>query len=122
MPDNCTWICSVCGYVHRGPEPPDECPVCGVGPEDFEAGPAEAGGGGSSPAAGESCPMQDAPEMRRWASARPLPATQRAVWGPVEDLLTPDFLRAYSWGRGERRAGRCRTFTNDTCRSWMSGK
>ena len=30
-----TRICSVCGYVHRGPEPPEECPTCGVGPEDF---------------------------------------------------------------------------------------
>ncbi|HAG11047.1 MAG TPA: MBL fold metallo-hydrolase [Desulfotomaculum sp.] len=23
------WKCRVCGYVHEGPEPPDECPVCG---------------------------------------------------------------------------------------------
>ncbi len=22
------WICTVCGYVHEGDEPPDECPVC----------------------------------------------------------------------------------------------
>lgn len=31
------WKCLVCGYVHRGSAPPDECPVCGAGPEDFEA-------------------------------------------------------------------------------------
>jgi nitrite reductase (NADH) large subunit len=30
------WICEVCGYIHRGSEPPDECPVCGVGKEFFE--------------------------------------------------------------------------------------
>ena len=30
-----TWICDVCGYEHEGDHPPDECPVCGVGPEDF---------------------------------------------------------------------------------------
>lgn len=24
------WICSVCGYVHEGPEPPKKCPRCGV--------------------------------------------------------------------------------------------
>jgi nitrite reductase (NADH) large subunit len=24
------WVCQVCGYVHYGPEPPDECPVCGA--------------------------------------------------------------------------------------------
>ena len=23
------WICSVCGYVHTGEEPPEKCPVCG---------------------------------------------------------------------------------------------
>ena len=28
--------CIVCGYVHEGPEPPQECPLCLVGPEDFE--------------------------------------------------------------------------------------
>jgi len=22
------WVCSVCGYVHEGPEAPDVCPVC----------------------------------------------------------------------------------------------
>lgn len=30
------WRCSVCGYVHRGPEPPDFCPVCGSSKEMFE--------------------------------------------------------------------------------------
>lgn len=48
MAEATTWICSVCGYVHRGTEPPDECPVCGVGPEDFEAGPDEPAGAGDS--------------------------------------------------------------------------
>ena len=27
--------CEVCGYVHRGPEPPQTCPVCGVGADQF---------------------------------------------------------------------------------------
>lgn len=31
------WRCNVCGYIHEGPEPPNECPVCGVGPEEFSA-------------------------------------------------------------------------------------
>ncbi len=30
------WRCKVCGYIHEGPTPPDICPVCGVGPEEFE--------------------------------------------------------------------------------------
>ena len=27
--------CEVCGYVHRGAAPPETCPVCGVGPDQF---------------------------------------------------------------------------------------
>lgn len=30
------WVCRVCGYVYEGPEPPNECPVCGAGAEMFE--------------------------------------------------------------------------------------
>jgi len=24
------WKCTVCGYIHTGPEPPEKCPVCGA--------------------------------------------------------------------------------------------
>lgn len=24
------WECTVCGYIHTGPEPPEKCPVCGA--------------------------------------------------------------------------------------------
>lgn len=30
------WRCLVCGYVHNGSEPPDFCPVCGAGRDEFE--------------------------------------------------------------------------------------
>jgi len=30
------WRCTVCGYIHRGPEPPDFCPICGAAAEEFE--------------------------------------------------------------------------------------
>ena len=30
------YVCRVCGYVYEGEEPPEVCPLCGVGPEDFE--------------------------------------------------------------------------------------
>ena len=30
------FVCSVCGYVHVGDEAPAECPLCHVGPENFE--------------------------------------------------------------------------------------
>ncbi len=31
-----SWRCAVCGFVYRGPEPPEYCPVCGAGATDFE--------------------------------------------------------------------------------------
>ena len=31
-----TWICTVCGYIHEGDAPPESCPVCEVGPDEFE--------------------------------------------------------------------------------------
>ncbi len=31
-----TYVCKVCGYVHFGEEPPERCPQCGVGKEQFE--------------------------------------------------------------------------------------
>lgn len=30
------WVCIVCGYIYEGEQPPDKCPVCGVGAEKFE--------------------------------------------------------------------------------------
>jgi rubrerythrin/uncharacterized membrane protein len=30
------WECTICGYIHEGETPPDECPICGAGPEYFE--------------------------------------------------------------------------------------
>ena len=40
------WRCKICGYIHEGDTPPETCPVCGVGPEEFaevvpEAAPAQ---------------------------------------------------------------------------------
>ncbi|RDY24619.1 NADH peroxidase [Romboutsia maritimum] len=30
------FVCTVCGYIYEGDEPPEQCPVCKVGPEKFE--------------------------------------------------------------------------------------
>ena len=30
------WVCSVCGYVHEGPEAPEVCPVCSHPQSYFE--------------------------------------------------------------------------------------
>lgn len=43
------WRCKVCGYIHEGEKPPAECPVCGVGPEEFSVYPDK----GASQAAGK---------------------------------------------------------------------
>ena len=29
------WVCSVCGYVHEGENPPTECPICHVSSDKF---------------------------------------------------------------------------------------
>ncbi len=29
------FVCSICGYVHEGPEAPEKCPVCGAPKEKF---------------------------------------------------------------------------------------
>ncbi len=30
------WRCSMCGYIHEGPEPPRWCPLCGAERDKFE--------------------------------------------------------------------------------------
>jgi len=30
------FICTVCGHIHEGENPPEVCPVCGVGSDKFE--------------------------------------------------------------------------------------
>ncbi|MEW6014337.1 MAG: rubredoxin-like domain-containing protein [Candidatus Zixiibacteriota bacterium] len=29
------WVCEVCGYVHSGETPPENCPVCGAPSDKF---------------------------------------------------------------------------------------
>lgn len=29
------WTCIVCGYVFEGENPPEKCPLCGVGSDKF---------------------------------------------------------------------------------------
>jgi len=30
------WVCTICGYIHEGEEPPEVCPICGASKDDFE--------------------------------------------------------------------------------------
>ena len=36
------WVCTVCGYVYEGENPPAECPVCHAGADKFKAQTGEA--------------------------------------------------------------------------------
>ncbi len=31
-----TWVCPICGFMHEGDTPPQECPVCGIPESRFE--------------------------------------------------------------------------------------
>jgi len=37
------WVCQVCGYVHIGDAPPDECPICKAPASKFMEMPADGG-------------------------------------------------------------------------------
>ena len=37
------WVCTVCGYVHNGNEPPEACPTCHVPADKFKEQSAEGG-------------------------------------------------------------------------------
>lgn len=55
------WECTVCGYIHEGEEPPDECPVCSADKSMFvEVVDEGAATDASAPA--QSAPVPKAPE------------------------------------------------------------
>ncbi|MBW2369885.1 MAG: hypothetical protein JRH15_18595 [Deltaproteobacteria bacterium] len=54
------WRCTVCGYIHKGDAPPDECPVCGSDKSYFEEVIEEAEA--KTPAAADKTNPQSAPK------------------------------------------------------------
>jgi nitrite reductase (NADH) large subunit len=63
--------CQICGYVHEGDAPPDMCPVCGAGREDFvlmtEDAPAGVSAAVPAAAPASSAPMMPEPDADlRW--------------------------------------------------------
>jgi len=86
------WQCTVCGYIHEGDEPPDECPVCGADRSEFVEITEEASEG--SPAADTAPPADSAgaavpeepvgaTESAEVAAASPIPE------GPAAEPPTP---------------------------------
>jgi len=114
------WICLVCGYVHRGPNPPESCPVCGTGVSDFErhteSPPAAAiaparqwrclicGYIHEGPEPPDECPVcgADASEFEPVAEAAPAPKTSGArvrivvVGGGIAGLAAAEAARQAS--------------------------
>lgn len=72
------WVCTVCGYVHEGAAPPEECPVCGAGPDLFEAY-------GLAPAAGPEPEADASPGDYLSAWARPSDDFERK-FSQIRDL------------------------------------
>ena len=48
------WVCTVCGYIHEGDEPPETCPVCGADKSMFEE--VIEAAAGETPAVAEEAP------------------------------------------------------------------
>ncbi len=62
------WKCTVCGYIHTGPEPPEKCPVCGADRSKFVLlEPAEASAPSTPEATEPSAPAIETP-----AAAKPV--------------------------------------------------
>jgi nitrite reductase (NADH) large subunit len=89
IPSN-AWICGVCGYVHYGPEPPDECPVCGATQDMFEP-------------STEALPAQEMPNATQWRCLNcgythdgPKPPEACPVCEAAADLFEPCLPEAAS--------------------------
>lgn len=75
-----TWVCGVCGYLHKGETPPDTCPVCAAGKAAFTP----------YPETGENVP-QDPPQTAD-PQATPM-APEEEV--PTEDPAPSDGVHPY---------------------------
>lgn len=68
------WECTVCGYIHEGEEPPDECPLCGADKSQFVAVEEEGDRGDAAPSAPQEVRTAAAPAaaaIRETGTAEP---------------------------------------------------
>lgn len=65
------WECTLCGYIHEGEEPPDECPLCGADKSQFVL--VEEGGSDAAPSTPQEAGTASAPAAatRAAEAARP---------------------------------------------------
>ncbi|MFP4032500.1 MAG: rubredoxin-like domain-containing protein [Desulfococcaceae bacterium] len=88
------WICTVCGYIHEGPEPPDECPVCGADKSAFEPLEEESQATETAPKASDDSGEADQP-----AAAAESGETEKSAESPKAETKKPrPNPRAYDLG------------------------
>ena len=85
------WQCTICGYIHEGPEPPEECPVCGADKSKFvelvEEAPAE-------PA--DEVPTPDKVDDQPDAIPPSPEASPQSLYATVADLLVKNHAHPIS--------------------------
>ena len=81
------WECTVCGYIHTGNEPPEECPVCGADRSKFIEIVSE------DPV--ETVIDQPEPEGKKMDS-KPEPPIFRSKLNPIFDLMVKHHVHPIS--------------------------
>lgn len=69
------WQCTVCGYIHEGEEPPNECPVCGADKSKFEE-------------VKESAPQPEQPKEAAATQPQKPKSEYERIYKMVTDLMT----------------------------------
>jgi uncharacterized membrane protein/rubredoxin len=82
------WKCTVCGYIHTGDEPPEECPVCGAKRSEF----VEITGAVDSPSAGEADILGEGPAATETAGAQAAKTRAPGLFSRVTDLMLKNHL------------------------------
>jgi uncharacterized membrane protein len=81
------WQCTVCGYIHEGDEPPEECPVCGADRSKFIELVSE------KPVETEM--DQPEPEAKKMES-KPEPPISHSKLNPIFDLMVKHHVHPIS--------------------------
>ncbi|MDM8522829.1 rubredoxin [Desulfococcaceae bacterium HSG8] len=90
------WKCTVCGYIQKSAEPPDECPVCGADRSQFieifqEDSDKESG---KEPDPVETKPVETKPAETKSAETKPV-AEKSEAEPDTKEMAEPDGRPAY---------------------------
>ena len=92
-PDAATkkWQCTICNYIHEGPEPPETCPVCGADKSKFveltEDAPAEPE---------EKTPSSEAVDAQTKGAPPPPETSDQSLYDKVTDLMVKNHAHPIS--------------------------